>query len=94
MSHTNCERCQSLPPPITSGPWKGSRHELRYCAYCSKDLCDDCLKVGRCRETPKEDQRHRVEADCAVCDGASCDKCEDGTVLVLIEEVPREQADA
>lgn len=55
---------------IKSGPFAGGRHELRYCAYCSKDLCDKCLAEGTCRETPKGDGRHRVEDDCPDCGGS------------------------
>jgi hypothetical protein len=92
MSSSTCERCGALPPPITAGPWAGSRHELRYCVYCSKDLCDKCLMEGKCRETPKGDHRHRVEDDCAECDGATVnefgDKCTacngEGTVYSLV----------
>lgn len=85
MSSTNCERCGALPPPITEGPWKGSRHELRYCAYCSKDLCDKCLKDDACRETPENDGRHRVEVDCPTCEGATCEACDGtGTVVALV----------
>lgn len=91
-----CGRCDGLPPPITSGPFKGSRHELRYCVFCSKDLCEACLRDGTCRETEHEDRRHRVEEDCPACGGVGvvasadvsgedCAACEGiGTVEALV----------
>ncbi len=77
MSSERCERCGALPGLITEGPFKGSRHELPYCAFCSKDLCRKCLATGTCRETRFEDRRHRVEDDCGECDGSG--KCSCGT---------------
>jgi hypothetical protein len=86
MSSKTCERCWALPPTITEGPFKGSRHELRYCAHCSKDLCEKCLAEGRCRDTPHGDGRHRVETDCPDCTGEKCERCEGtGTVVALVE---------
>jgi hypothetical protein len=90
MSSERCEKCGSLPPPITEGPFSGDRHELRYCVTCSRDLCEACLQFGTCRES--EDARHRVEADCPTCDGAGvdgngdeCDPCDGtGTILALV----------
>ncbi len=90
MSSERCEKCGALPGLITEGPFKGSRHELPYCALCSKDLCRKCLATGTCREantvrrstdhqwqTPYDDSRHRVEGDCGECDGSG--KCSCGT---------------
>jgi hypothetical protein len=60
MSKT-CERCGAAPPPITSGPFAGSPSMLDYCIHCSKDLCDDCLRDGRCTESL--DGKHERESD-------------------------------
>jgi hypothetical protein len=86
MSSEMCERCGAPPPVITEGVFKGY-HEFRYCAFCSKDLCEKCLATGTCRETPHGDKRHRIETDCPDCDGlARCKRCEDsGTVIALVE---------
>jgi hypothetical protein len=46
----NCEVCGAPPPIFTSGEWAGQRGTHTYCDLCSKDLCDDCLKNGRCKE--------------------------------------------
>jgi hypothetical protein len=61
MAEQTCERCGALPPRIESGPWAGSRHLLDYCESCSKNLCDDCLNTGRCRESTDK-RHHRVES--------------------------------
>lgn len=86
MSSKTCERCGGSPPAITGGPWAGSRHELRYCVFCSKDLCEKCLEEGKCRETKNEDKRHRVEVDCGECPASGpCTTCEStGTIIALV----------
>ena len=39
-----CERCEAIPA--------GEFELLDYCAKCSKDLCDDCMKAGCCGAVP------------------------------------------
>jgi hypothetical protein len=92
--NSNCETCGGLAALITEGPFEGDRHTLRYCAYCSQDLCDSCLAEAICHETPDGDDRHKIEADCPACGGTqkTCQLCDgDGVVLVFIEDVLAEE---
>ena len=47
-----CERCGGQGSKIVEGPFAGSTHSLDYCAVCSKDLCDECMKRGCCGNVP------------------------------------------
>ena len=47
----NCEGCGTAPPI-----WEGRKGTHGYCSYCSKDLCDSCIKTGHCEET--QDSKH------------------------------------
>ena len=58
---SNCEVCGAPPPRITAGPFAGSSGSHDYCEFCSKDLCDNCLKTGRCRDSP-DGKHHHMEA--------------------------------
>jgi DnaJ-class molecular chaperone len=72
-----CERCGVAGEMITEGPFKGSRHELDYCAKCSKDLCESCLKNGYCRESL--DHKHYREVECESCLGSGSQEALNGT---------------
>lgn len=58
-----CESCKAPPPKIETGPWAGQRGMHNYCVHCSKDLCENCLAAGRCRES--QTGKHEAESDCA-----------------------------
>lgn len=47
-----CERCGSRGTLITKGPFAGTYQMLDFCAECSKDLCDECMKKGCCGHAP------------------------------------------
>jgi hypothetical protein len=47
----NCERCIAVAPG----------YELfDFCKHCSKNLCDRCMEVGACRDSP-DGRHHRSE---------------------------------
>ena len=52
-----CETCRAGAPLVVGGPFAGSTGMHDYCEACSKNLCVDCMKNGRCRETL--DRKHR-----------------------------------
>ncbi len=52
MPEKVCEGCGGQGEIIKEGPLKGSPQGLDYCAVCSCDLCDACMKKGCCGNTP------------------------------------------
>lgn len=43
-----CERCGAKSPSATAGAFA----LFDYCAICSRDLCDVCMKIGCCGKVP------------------------------------------
>lgn len=58
---SDCEVCGKQPPITKTGPFAGSRGMFDYCEFCSKDLCDECMAEGKCRES--KDGKHFTEPE-------------------------------
>lgn len=56
-----CERCGVLPKRIEAGPFAGQRGGFDYCEWCSMNLCDGCMREGRCKES--EEGTHKPNDD-------------------------------
>lgn len=53
--YRKCERCGAFPAEVDG------LHD--YCARCSRNLCDACMKSGCCGSTPAESGEGRDMAE-------------------------------
>jgi hypothetical protein len=56
---SNCERCNARPPRATSGEFIGQELIHDYCFYCSQNLCDKCMREGKCASSPND--KHKAD---------------------------------
>lgn len=57
-----CESCGIPPSGIEHGPFAGMLGTHDYCAYCSKDLCENCFD-DPCEESPTGKHEKDEEAE-------------------------------